>query len=327
MDTGWVWSEQVDIGHYWVHGTADTNQTNGMQSLLNSANATTRTVPFLTLPLWGLNHTGTVWNTNCYNRKNRTDAVGTALFDYIDYLKKHSKDPTQRATLHVEYAEDTELIEDYREAVKHVAALSAGDTKTALEARLATLKSTIKNGGRFFVLDFGATAPGMANITQVTTATTGTTTSNIVDDEGGASVIDFQIVSQFASAPASRMNDIARANGGYFGFEPGVYRDGLRIEGAITTGQCKFSSLNASKTYKIRIYHTFGSGNFTDESEISATIGGVTKSQYSECNNTLYLEWVGLTPNGSNEIVIDIDPSGTNSRNTQVCAIELYESA
>lgn len=327
MDSGWNWSEQTEIAHFWIHGTSDGNQTNGLQSLLNGANGVDRVLPFDTLALWGVGHTDTAWNTNVYNRKERTDQAGTATFDFIRYLLKQSKDATQRATLFVENAEETELIEDYRAAVKHVGLLSAGATKTALESRLSTLKTTIKNGGRFFLLDFGATAHGGSNINGITTAQTGQGINNIIDDEGGASSIDFSIVAQFSTTPTSRMNGTSRLNGDYLGLPKGAYTDGLRIEGPVTTGQAKFSSLNLAKTYSIRIYHGVATGNFSDEAELSATVDGITKVQYSECNTTLYLEWTGVEPNGSNEITINAEAVGTGDKNCQISVIELYESA
>src|SRR5690606_24186247 len=118
-----------------------------------------------------------------------------------------------------------------------------------------------------------------------------------------------------------------RANDRYFGFEKGVYNDGIRIQGGVT-GTSTISSLDNGKLYDLRFYHTWGAGNNNDKSELSVKIGSTVKSQYSELNNWHYIEFTGISPSSGN-IVFNAYPSGTGSpvRNSQLCVVELFERA
>lgn len=121
-----VWANYTNIGTMCLHGTTDGTQGDHTYLVLSGAGAQSLNIYPRTRNFWGVGHTATVWNTNAYNRKERTDAPGTADFDYVRWLKKHSIDLNERAELFVEYAEHTSLIEHHREASIQVSLLPAG---------------------------------------------------------------------------------------------------------------------------------------------------------------------------------------------------------
>jgi hypothetical protein len=137
------------IGVAIVQGTADSTLVNGNPNYANlwGADAGLSEYPYL-LNLYNINHTGTVWHNNFYNRLFRPGGAGTAKWDYADFHWKYSRNLEECATLFVELAEDKRGSEayqiiNYREAVRKVSELSSGATKTALEGRLATLKTDL----------------------------------------------------------------------------------------------------------------------------------------------------------------------------------------
>lgn len=325
-NSGWTFANYTDMGNWWHHGTADGTISNSTTGFMTNANALTvdMNISWLVTNYWGLGHSGTVWNTNGYNRRDRTNATGTAKYDYVKWLKKFSKDQVERATLHVEFAESELTIQDQRLALIQVNDLAAGATKTSLLARLTTLKSTIDAGGKRYIIDQGISIQTTSgNINNQTTHTSGSAILNLVDDEGGSSVIDFTIVNQFASTSREGNLTSDRLRGRYFGFDRQTYRDGMAISTTITNGSCKYSSLDNAKLYNIRIYAA-RSNNLTAYPEISVTIGGVNKTMYCELNCTEFIEYINLSPS-SGEILIAIQNSGDTS--TFVNVMELVEKA
>lgn len=322
-NSGWTFANYTDIGNWWHNGTADLTVTNGNESFMSGANdiALDMNVSWLVTNYWGEGHTGTVWNTNGYNRRDRTDATGTAKYDYVKWLKKFSKDQLERATLHVEYAESEITIQDYRLALIQVNALTAGVDKTALLLRLTVLKTTIDNGGKRYIIDHGpSTQTTTGNVNNQTTHTAGASISSLIDDAGGSSSIGFTIVNQFASTAREGNLTSDRLRGRYFGLERNTYRDGMQLSTTITNGRCKYTGLNNAKTYNIRFYVS-RSNNLTAHPEISITIGGTTKTQYCELNCTEYIEFTNLSPSSA-EIIIDASNSGDT--NTYIVAMELF---
>jgi hypothetical protein len=332
--TGWNWSGttgngQSNIKHLWIQGTADGTVTNGQIGLLAQANAAgvNMNLPFETIALYGKDHEGYVWNTSCFNRKERTNATGTATFDYVRFLKRFSKDQTERCTLHVENAEQTLEIIDWRES-RQLVDVMTGATKSSLLARLATVKSTIDAGGKRYVIDQGTsslttTGTSIYYCNNQTTHTTGAAISNLVDDEGGSSSIGLIFTSQIASS--GRENSIAsnRNFNKYFGYERSQNTDGATVQTTVTGGTAKFTGLNNSKLYNIRLFHSTAS-SFATNATIRVTIGGVTKTQYSECNNRLYIEYTNLSP-ASGEIIMAIRADA--DKNTFLTGLELFQQA
>ncbi len=331
VDTGWNWSGttgdgQSDIGHFWINGTNDSTVTNGQLTILAGANSSAfnRNIPVDTLSIHNGDHNGAVWNTYCYNRSERTDASGSAPFDYVRYLKRFSKDQTERATLHVEHAEYTLNINDWRLARVQVDVMT-GATKSILLTRLATTKILICRLYCHLWKPAATVTTGTSiyYCNNQSTHTAGASISNLIDDENGSSSIGFTIVNQFASSGREGSISSNRNRGRYFGYERTHNTDGMTISTSVTGGTCKFTGLNNAKLYDIRIFHSTAS-SFATNATIRTTINGVVKTQYSECNNTLYVEYLNISPTSS-EIAIAIRTDADKS--LFVTGFELYQHA
>jgi len=77
-------------------------------------------------------------------------------------------------------------------------------------------------------------------------------------------------------------------------------------------------------TYTLRIYSNEAAGSFTNI-ELTATIGGVTKTGYSQYNRMVgmgYLEWTGLDETDLANFDI-----GRNTGDLWVTAVELVRTA
>ena len=100
------------------------------------------------------------------------------------------------------------------------------------------------------------------------------------------------------------------------GFETSVNRAGMTI--SVTT-DCPvgFAGL-PSGTYTLRLYHNETSGTFS-QIELTATIGGVTHTDYSQYNRLVgYTEWTGLDETDLANFDI-----GANTANTYLTIVEL----
>lgn len=303
------WSSGISGIGFWQHqGTTDTTlgRTIG-GTLYNSNGAGGPAIDLSPAPrttyYYGQGHTSAVWDTQVYNRLERTDAPGTAKFDFVRFLKKFSLDHTQQATLFVENAEFSNDIVDYREALMLVNNLSSGGTKTALLSRLSTLKSIVDKGGVRYIIS--------ANQTGVTVGQTGINDwnatfaagqglTNIVDDTGGSSTLGVAIGNQFASS--SRDNAAGAFNAGrskYKGFKLEFNLGGLVLNHPITNGSLIIGNIPSGKKIDVLIHNSHITGDddnvaISAESSISATMNSVTKTQYSEYNNAYYLQFTDV---------------------------------
>lgn len=320
------WSGCTNVGMWMHHGTTDATVAYSFHTATAAANISTldMNINALFSTYFGVGHSSTIWNTNGYNRRDRTDATGTATYDWVKWVKKFSLDQTERASMHVDYAESEKTIEDYRLALIQVNALSAGATKTALLDRLTTLKTLLDgSGGKRYLIDHGtSTQTTSGNINNQTSHTSGASITNLVDDAGGSSTIGFTIVSQFHTTAREGNLTNDRVRGQYFGLDRATYRDGMQVSTTVTTGSMKYTGLNNAKTYDIRFYIA-RSNNSTANPDISLTIGGVTKHRYCELNMTNYIEFTSLSPS-SGELVITGDMT-LGDTNAYILAMELYQ--
>jgi poly(3-hydroxybutyrate) depolymerase len=315
------WSSLTNRGIWCHHGTNDGTVSYPLQSLLNSANSNTLNVHPETTAYWNIGHSSTVWNDNGYNRLERTDATGTAIYDLFRFMEKFSLDQSDQSLYHVQEAERTKDIDDYRRAVSQVALLSAGAYKTSLENRLAIVKGLI---GTVYTIDLGDPAQtSTGNINNLTTLSTSSSLSNIIDDAGGASTKGFTIVSQLSSAATKHSTFTPRGAGTYHGLQANFSESGATALTTTTTGSVKFTGLNAAKTYTVIIYGFYYASGVTNESRLRVTINSTQKELYTEENTFHTIKYTGLTPNGSNEITIAI--SAPSTRSSAVSGIDLIE--
>ncbi len=284
----------TDIGQLNVHGTSDGTLTNNTPSY--SATLSTANEPPFIFNVPGAFHTYDVWDTELYNRLWRTDATGTARFDYVDFLLKYSKDPVERATLFTEQAEkrryNTEKdIIDYRHALRQTNALSSSPEKTALLARLATLKSNIDGAGQRWVINFhssGQSAGG--NYRDVATDANSTTTSNIADFDGNATGLDL-VESTSPGSGMAVVGSSRRSHSG--GLSLVANNSGITLTG-FPIGQFNFNDI-PSGTYTIRFYVNNGVANFGTGQQAAVTINGVERDAYAAINTAIgFIEFASI---------------------------------
>lgn len=318
------------IGFAGVQGTADSTLTNNMPSWAATwgADSGMWEYPYM-LNLFGVGHSATAWNTNFYYRKYGNIGGGTAPWDYADFHWKYSKDDEECATLFVEQAEkrregDEHDIFDYREAVRKVSQISAGAVKTALEARLVTLKATLDSEivWRTIINHTTAAITATGNVNNQTTHVDNARVDDLVDDNGNTLTgVDWFIGNNPLTSSYEAEFGSSRGRHYVSGFEQNINRAGMRISSTVCP--VGFDGLPTG-TYTLRLYHNETSGSFT-QIELTATIGGVTKTGYSQYNRLMglgYLEWTGLT--AANLANFDI---GRNTGDTYVTAVELIRTA
>lgn len=306
------WTDLYDRGMYWITGQIDGTVAPPNSTYMNQIG---QSHPFYRFyPKFVLyddtDHDAELWNDYSFDRS-------LAPFDWVQWASLWNLDLEKQCEQHVEVAENTMNIDDYREAYRAVSFLSAGPTKTALQTRLSDLKTAIDGGRRRWYIDAGATAPTTPNINQAANFSAGQNYTNLIDDNGASSSVGFSIVNQLHTSNTNRVITADRSAVPGFGFARAEYYD-LAAMGlaANVQGTVKWTGLNSGKTYRVVIYATAGNGTVSNDVTVRATVGGVQKTVYTHLTNTRKLEWTGVAPS-SNEIVIS---NITNTGNTDIGA-------
>lgn len=312
-------------GKLYLQGSTDSNGFSGSSAAANS-NTGDRVFPVQNKIFWGVGHTGALWDTQVFNRKDRTDQTGTASFDYInDWFALFSLDDEQQATYWTEYAERKLNHEVYRVAKRQVDLLSSGAVKTDLSNRLATVKTTI---GKAILIDFGAGGFTSASPwNNISNPAAGTTLNNLIYDDASASVIDFTLTTASATTP-TMLNDLGaqRLRGRQFGGELNTFRDGMLLDAdGSPVGVLTFSSLDNAKTYTFRIWCAASNSSFSARAEVEITIGATTKTMYCDLNNwDNFLEFTSVAPSSGNVVInISVRQTASTERDTYLQAIEI----
>lgn len=313
----------ADVPGWYLGGTDDgiINVNNGGQTLdVLNALIPTPTYPFLVSTFWNVTHSTDLWDTQVYNRKNRTDETGTASFDYIDWFKLYKlNDLLINATNYTVLAESSLDYNDYLAALRLVNKLSVGTPQTDLLARLATVKSTISGINRIYVLDLGATVTA-SNYNAVNTSSSGSSSSPLSDIDGNASGIVFTTVT-VGSSPASVAVGLGND---YFGFDKIVSNRAVRVYGT-SNNSWRFSNLNDGKTYKLR-FICADKNQFTNlHSGCTITINGNTlQADNAMYNTNKFVDFTNITP-VSGQINITLSAYQSNWQGDMI-AIVLFES-
>jgi hypothetical protein len=301
------WNTLSDKGLMYISGQNDPYSPAHSNILNTCGNLSLHNYPSAIL-VEGWGHHLTVWDTNAW------DAT-TALFDWRLWCRVWNLNYNDQATQFVEVAEETEDMDRWREAKRAVYFMTTGATKTALETRLAALKSTIDNGKKNWLIKLGTTAEvdNYLNLNYITgNFTAGAVFSNLKDDNNNTTSVGLAVVNQLALTPANRYLATVRGSNAQFGFSKQNYADGVNLETAISNGRFKITGLTAGKTYKLRVYAANGGSSIAALMRLSLTIGGVTKSAFLTYNNRTVIEFTGITP-VSNEIVIDATAANGNT--------------
>lgn len=322
-----------------MKGSADSFGLTSVASCMSSSNGPTTEMPFIGINYWGITHGSGLWDTKCYNRKNRTDATGTADMDYIEeFLLLFSMDLEKQADLWTTYAESTLVSDHYRIAKRQTDNLTAGAPKTALLGRLTTLKGVIGNS---VLIDFGtafydAQTENGTYYNKINSAANGTTIANLINDANSSTGWGYTIVTSPAATP-SLLNDIGagRLQGKQFGTHSYFTRDGMLIDAAGTTGTLKFTGLNNSVTYTIKIFVGASNNAWVQRAEVETVAGGVTKYAYCDTNNfrlkeasptNSYILYTGLTPSGGEiSFTLKTRQTASTERASYLQGLELIE--
>lgn len=311
----------TDMGIAAVHGTSDgtlTNNTPTFSATLSGNNE----------PLWALNVSGgfhdyLIWDNACFDRLYKNYGSGTAIWDYVDFTYKYSRDALERATLFVEQAEKRRYnsekdIIDYRHALRQVNALSSSAEKTALEGRLATLKSTIDGGGTRWVVNFHSAGQNESSpYNNFASSTAGTTITNIPDFDGNATTLDIELDTDPGGGMAAITSTRRSLTGG---FSKTANNSGLVLTG-FPFGTFKMTGVPTG-TYTVRFYHNVGVANFSTDPRIRITLNSETKSGYSAINTLVgYIEFTGVP----HTALASFDTSYDTSANTTLTIIELFK--
>lgn len=279
------------------------------------------------LNIWGGTHSASVWHNEMYHRKfSGVAGKAQAIWDYIDWHWRYSMDLEECATLFVESAEmqrgdEAYQIIAYREAVRKVAELSSGATKTALEGRLAILKADLDSDIVWRLIIAHGTSTVNYSGTGYNTMTLHTDNQRVDDlkDDNNNTLtgVDFYIgdnpiTSNFQAEIGSNRG---KHNAG--GFPINVNRSGFRISHSSGVCPMGFDGL-PSGNYKLRVYANEGSGGFSVQRELTGTIDGNTVTKYIQGSSLMnYLEWTG------DHVDFASFSLGANNGELYVTAIEL----
>jgi hypothetical protein len=314
----------TNIGIAIVHGTGDGTLTNTSYDLAATLEANNE--PPYILNISGGFHDRDVWDGKCYKRLYRngisSGSLTTADWDYVDFLLKYSIDATECATLHVEQAEKRRYgtekdIIDWRHANRKVEALSSGSAKTALQARLATLKTNIDNGGTRWYINIantgGTESSPYNNITAVTT-----TYSSLIDANGNTTALDVRINTD----PGGGFTDVGGSRRSWTGGFSKVANQGGLVLTSFPFATFQFTDV-PSGTYTVRFYHNVGVSSFATNPTLYVDLNGsTTLGAYSAVNTLIgYTEYTGVPASA----LASFDLSKYND-NTYINIIELYKN-
>lgn len=308
---------QVPI--YDFHGTADNTQNMSLfnvicDSLWNRAANDPAQLQVLprNLFVWNVGHSSTIWNDSVYNQWDKWSSWA--------FLHHKNKDTT--AIRYVDSLHISPSWDFYWQAKRAVDALSSGSLKTSLLSDLATEYAIINGASsKRYVLDFGISGKTTSgNVNNMTNGATNAFYSNLIDDAGGISSIGFTVVSRVNSGTVTVDKGVP---GTYFGLAQNTLDDSWEVYN--TGGTVKFTGLNNSKQYHIRIIGISDQTVSTSiEFGIKATIAGTQKVIRSGFRSfTRYMEWKNVSPT-SGEISIALSSYVTNGWGS-LNAIELVE--
>ncbi len=314
----------IDVPGYFLSGVQDSvvsglNGANYMD-FANDQNPKPK-YPFLNHLIWGGVHSRSVWDDNLYNRKYRTDAVGTAKFDWIEDIAKRYKtvDYIFNASAKVEIAETSLDLNKYLEALRLVTLLPASPSKVLLQSRLTLVATNIRNNHRNFILSFGPTPAINGPYNNIPVATG--TSSPFVDIDNIASAYTF--------SPIVMNTTIAQAVGlknDYLGFDSSFHETAFACTGV--GNRWRLYNLKPTKLYNLRIYYADRSLSTANLGGGTISISGVTKHTEAQIYNThRYIEFTNVNAiNGYIELVLGALMTGQALDVTGLLLTELLNS-
>lgn len=304
------WASMYDKGMLWVNGQNDEHNNNSLfpDQIGGSSHPFFRYFPIV-INLEGLGHVNALWNDNTFKRS-------TAPVDWLKFASKFSLDTNEQAERHVEFAEETKDVDDYRMAKRAVSFLPSGSLKTSLEARVESLRQEITGTGKRVYIDLGSgSVDSSAGMNNLTNASAGQHLTNLKDETGVTTSFGLQIVDSVGGLGFG-----SRAACAGWGF----HRDNMRDYAVIdpqTSGLWRLTGLNPAKQYRVSFYCTM-SGTTDVTSRTQVTINSVTKSVFTAHTNRSKIVFDNLTPDGSGQINMTIANPEDNPTAINVIMIE-----
>lgn len=258
-------------------------------------------------------HNGGTWNSYWFDIST---AVANGVTDFRDWLYPWSIDNNEQVELFVDWAEQTQDVNRWREAKRVVSFEPAGAAKTAWETRLAAVRTAMGTKKKW-LLDFGAVTtdftdanPYMFFNNLSTSFAAGTTYSSLRDDLNNVTTLGLTVGSQLSASPTNRFSTSTRGSNPQYGHRYNTYNDGINLQTTVTTGFFTLTGLDPAKLYKITFYPSNGSTSSAHNMSVTVTIGGTTKSMFNTYTNARLLTFGSITPNGSGEVVVNMYASG-----------------
>ena len=120
--------------------------------------------------------------------------------------------------------------------------------------------------------------------------------------------------------------DVNSFPGGLLGFDTDALSNSIYgNQGAGTTPSMvlSFSGLDAGATYDLLLYGSRANAQGVDQRwSLTQGTGGADVSHFSELNDSVYVDWAGVSPNGSGVIEVTIDsPVGQGADNIGALAL------
>jgi len=273
----------------------------------------------------GLNIDGIHLNTEGQENwlKYTIDVVGEYYYNHTKADTLYYRTWVENCIHFIGIAETSRANADIVRAEYYVGKLPTGTQKTTFQDRIDDINCVDCSITTVYVnVGFNT----LTNWNVINTRTAGYSMSNLINDAGGATTIGLKTTSGWttdAGYSSSGMN--TGSNSGYF-------PDLVLAQGWYARSVLKdltFTGLDPAKTYTIEIVP---SNNAVGKRLSSYTIGATTIAVDGESNTSNYARFQNISPNGSNEIIIEIrngeliDPVNESSGYGYVNGLKIYWS-
>lgn len=292
----------IDVPGYFLAGEQDSyiNPYNGPNYLELANDFQPKPLyPFLVELIYSGAHTRNIWDDNVYNRKFRSDKVGSSKFDWIEDLAKKYQNCTScdfvyNATKKVEVAETTLDLNKYLEALRLVKKLVSTTNKTALQLRLNIVLNNINIYNRNFIISFGSTPALNGQYNNIPSALLIGQSAPLIDIIGTPSSYTFSTTAiNWTTTPSV----VVGLQNDYLGFDYTFYETGFRCTG--TNNTFRLNNLNSSNIYNLRVYFADKVSNSSIKTGGTITVLGNTKETLDPSFNThRYIDFTNITALG-----------------------------
>lgn len=266
-------------------------------------------------PIGTNGHTSAAWN----DWANNTTIAAPRGFNAPHWLLKHSLDSAYTAEQYVidleHYAANNlydSLMLDLQTTQRLIDAIASGSKKTELQGRLDAVTSTLAGQGKRYIVALGASGSN-ANYNYFTSASAGSSLSNLKASDGTSSTKGVTVVTAFTSSTTKSFTGRSGFfSYPYFGFDGTTFENGFYVKG--TGGTLRFTGLTSGKTYRFLLFtcqNLTSSTKLNEITVIAPTAGTTAKWVKATFATHKWIEFSGLTPDGSGNLDIQIKGAPT----------------